>query len=443
MPYQNEFASGESLPGLTTSQSVIEFQGAIHVKDANVRHALPDSVNPTRGKDQVTRVIAIDGSVVPSVVRNGYPGAEAALMRIAAVVLDLKAIKNPDPKRIPRPREIREMEQCDALDAVLPGCNVTQRDCPNDSPTKFFRRTIYQTLQGNIEKNHESLLETLTAILSKREPQRIACPIEECEKMVDSPIGAENCPCPRNEAIYQTDALRIHERFDESGSNGQVYTLVQQVVEQLTLVNILRYCEQANNPEFLRDTAFILDGPLAVFGSAAWLHTWIQREVERIHSKYVREGNPGILLIGIEKTGQFIEHLKQLDWSDQDGPRHVLANKTALAPTMDYINYHIVHRPPNSKDFGRQTYYGRKILYKNRNGQHSVITTPIINDAGVDKNCIRLDVFPRLGEILEIMDELSTYLYEDGFAPLVRAHAHAAIPLKTGTEILHRLFPKS
>ena len=38
------------------------------------------------------------------------------------------------------------------------------------------------------------------------------------------------------------------------------------------------------------------------------------------------------------------------------------------------------------------------------------------------------------------MDELSTYLYEDGFAPLVRAHAHAAIPLKAGTGLLANIF---
>ena len=443
MPYPNEFASGESLPGLTTSQSVRDFQGDIYIQDANEQHELPDCITPDRSHDRVTRVIAIDGSVVPTAVRNGYPGAEAALMRIAAVVLDLKAIKNPDPKRIPRPSEIRDMEQCDALDAVLPGCNVTQRDHPNDSPTRFFRRTIYQTLQGAIEKNHESLLETFTAILRDRRPQKIACPVEDCEKTVISPTGEGDCPCPRRETLYQTDVIGIHERFNETGSNGQVYTLVQQVVEQLALVNILRYCEQAGNPEFIRDTAFIMDGPLAVFGSAAWLHAWVQAEVERIHCKYTEAGYPGLLLIGIEKTGYFVEHLRQLDWSDRDGPRQVLANQTAMAPKMDYINQHIVHRPLGAADFGRQTYYGRKVLYKNRNGQHSVITTPIVNEAGADKNCVSLDVFPRLGEVLDIMDELSTYLYEDGFAPLVRAHAHAAIPLKTGAEILHRLFPKS
>ena len=39
-------------------------------------------------------------------------------MRIAAVVLDLPAIKNPNPNWIPRPSDIRRMEECNALDAV-------------------------------------------------------------------------------------------------------------------------------------------------------------------------------------------------------------------------------------------------------------------------------------------------------------------------------------
>ena len=431
------------MPGFTTSRSVLDFQGTISIRDANENHRLPEVVSPERSTDRINRIIAIDGSTVSSSVRNGYPGAEAALMRIAAVVLDLRAIRDPHPKRIPRPSEIREMEKCDAVDAVLPGCNVTQQGYIDDSPTRYFRRTLYQTIQGTIERNHESLLDTLTAITAHRGPSEIACPIEDCDLKVIPQSGANPCQCQRGETIYQTDSLRIHERFNEYGPNGQVYTLFQQVTEQLTLVNILRYCEQAGNPAFIRDTAFVLDGPLALFGMPAWLKSWIQEEIKRIHNKYSEDGNPGVMLTGIEKSGQFLEHLKQLDWSDAVGPRQSLPNNTALAPSLDYIHRHIVQRPADSKPYGSATYYSRKILYKNRNGQHSVVTTPVVNEAGEDNSNVEVSAFPRLGEILDMMDELSSYLYEDGFAPLIRAHAHAAIPLKTGAEILSKLFPKS
>ena len=74
MPYEGEFASGESLPDLLASRSVLDFQGAINVKDANEKHALPDTVEGARLPDHVTRVIAIDGSVVSAPVPQRLSG---------------------------------------------------------------------------------------------------------------------------------------------------------------------------------------------------------------------------------------------------------------------------------------------------------------------------------------------------------------------------------
>ena len=129
-----------------------------------------------------------------------------------------------------------------------------------------------------------------------------------------------------------------------------------------------------------------------------------------------------------------------MDWKEGEGPRQRLPNCTALAPDIDYIHKHIVLRPLDAKPYGEATYYGRKVLYKNQAGQHSVVMTPIVNEHGKDPRCVAEDAYPRIGEALDIMDELSTYLYKDGFAPLVRAHAHAAIPLKAGARILAEIF---
>ena len=54
-------------------------------KTSTTKHVLPATVDADRDEHQITRIIAIDGSTVSTAVRNGYPGAEAALMRIAAV----------------------------------------------------------------------------------------------------------------------------------------------------------------------------------------------------------------------------------------------------------------------------------------------------------------------------------------------------------------------
>lgn len=90
---------------------------------------------------------------------------------------------------------------------------------------------------------------------------------------------------------------------------------------------------------------------------------------------------------------------------------------------------------------GADTYFGRKVFYKTRSGDHAVITTAMIDDASRDfANGIPT---PRLGDMLNVLDHLSTYLYRDGFMPLIRAHAHAAIPLRRGVDIIRGLFDET
>ena len=444
MPYRNEFAKGESLWRLAESHSVKEFQGAIRYREERVSHEPPGNLDPPRGIGRIKRVIAIDGSTVPHRVENGYPGAEAALLNLAAIVIKLEAIRDIRRDYIPSPREMRDMEQCETLSAVFPGRNVVRKDKPEDSPKQFFRATLCKELEAKLDPDHESLLETLRNITKGRE-SKVSCPIDECPRgefreWVEPKPGLVVCNCELEKVIYESDSLRTHERFEEFGSSAQAYTAVQQVIEHLILVNILRYFECTDSLGVFRNTAFIMDGPLAIFGMPAWLKDYIEREIARLHNKALEQGDPGILLLGIEKSGQFLDHLSELDWMEGEGPRHRLPNGVALVPDIDYIHTHIVLRPLNVKPYGKDTYYGRKVMYKNRAGQHSVIMTPIVNASGSDPHCVDETAFPRLGEALDIMDELSTHLYQDGFAPLVRAHAHAAIPLRTGARILESLF---
>ena len=446
MPYQNEFARGDSLWRLIESPSVQEFKGVIRQSENQESHALPAQLNPPRGSNNIRRVIAIDGSSVIHRVQNGYPGAEAALLHWAAIVLKLQAIRNISRNYIPSPNEMRDMEQCDTLSAVLPGRNVVRRDEPKDSSKRFFRATVSQELEtARLDPEHETLLETLRAITLGRQEAKINCPIDDCPledpgKWIKPEQGMTVCSCEQNEAIYETDVLRAHERYEEYGSSEQAFTAIRQVIEHLMMVNILRYFERTDSLGVFRDTAFIMDGPLAIFGMPAWLKPYIEAEIVRLHKKAKEQGDSGILLMGIEKSGQFLDHLNELDWGEKVGPGKRLENCTALAPDIDYIHKHIALRPPNAKPHGKDTYYGRKVLYKNRAGQHSVIMTPIVNAYGQDLQCVEEAAYPRIGEALDIMDELATYLYKDGFAPLVRAHAHAAIPLKAGASILERIF---
>ena len=64
----------------------------------------------------------------------------------------------------------------------------------------------------------------------------------------------------------------------------------------------------------------------------------------------------------------------------------------------------------------------------------------MLNDLSGDLKSNSTECYPRLGEILDVVDRLATYIYAAGFLPIVRAHAHGAIPLKRGTDIIESLF---
>jgi hypothetical protein len=177
-----------------------------------------------------------------------------------------------------------------------------------------------------------------------------------------------------------------------------------------------------------------------MFGQPAWLTPFVRRELRRINDFCRRKARSDIVVFGIEKDGAFVQHLHELDFDEEWGPRRRLEPGTAILHDNAYIRTHIVLGDPEGNAHGYNTYFGRKVLYKTRAGEHAVITTAMIDAPSSDLKRVGIDCHPRLPDILDVLDHLATYLYQDGFMPLVRAHAHAAIPLKRGADIIRELF---
>jgi hypothetical protein len=104
-------------------------------------------------------------------------------------------------------------------------------------------------------------------------------------------------------AIYSTDALRIHERFSHDGTNGEAFGLVSEVWGKILLVHLLRCFERQGLLDKLDRLAFVLDGPLAVFGPPAWISASISAELKRINGVFRKKSGTDLLILGIEKTG--------------------------------------------------------------------------------------------------------------------------------------------
>lgn len=436
--------SGESLLALQKSKALEDFEGVVGEADSSPDFDVPPIADVYRRVWLPTRIVAIDASTLTHKVQNGFPGAEASLLMLSVVFIDVSRVAAIDPDEIPSPRIFNELDRAHTLDAVLPGANVVRGGIDGDTPVEFFRKTAHDALSGVLDSSHETLLETLRAISKERHRQStIRCPIADCDKDYVPGHGEYRCPCDRKEVLFETDALRFHQRFNESGSNGEVHGEVRRVIEVLSLVNVIRFFERDDRLHYLKDCAFVLDGPLAVFGQPAWIAPYVREELIRINSKVRSKFGTDILVMGVEKTGQYVSHFRDIDWSDQKGPKGKFLPSTVLIPDAKYINRNIVLRPEDAKPSGADTYFGRKVFYKNKNSAHATLNLAMVNERAADFHCVVEEAFPRLGDALNILDHLSTYLYEDGFMPLVRAHAHAAIPLKQGTEILSALFRNS
>ncbi len=211
-----------------------------------------------------------------------------------------------------------------------------------------------------------------------------------------------------------------------------------QVWERIRAVNFLRWIERDSKRfRLLRKIAIVLDGPLAVFGHPAWISQAIYSELKRINKAARKVINKDILLIGVEKSGAFVDHYEVLD-----APSRYSKGKarfepgTALLLTNEYIRNHIAI---GDKPFGEATYFGRKFFYKTASGARVVASLPFLTEESKDLSNGEAHHFPRLADAMSLIDATFSARFPNAIAPLVSANAEAAIPLNLGREVLEQL----
>ncbi len=410
MPYEKEFAQFRSIRRLVDSDHVRALLGDFALANPIAepfekflfgRHALPPCGDPC------SWILAVDGSHVEVFVKNGYPQAEASYVSVASVLIDAKKVNALSCDRPIDPVELRKTQHAESIDAALPGCNVYFRG--EDSSRDSLRRALFNVLASHrMAAEGESLLDTYEALLRlKPSAKGQQCPVSDCplataEFRADS--GEYRCQCPRKAPWFSTDGLRIHEGMNLEGTNGALFAEVMQVWERIWVIHVLRTLEQKGWLRLMRHIAIVLDGPLAVFGHPAWLSHAISAELGRLNEK-VRAETAGqdILWIGIEKSGQFVEHFANLDIG-QDGSGGGLPLGSLLLLDDIYIKQRIIFSN-SSKPYGQDTYFGRKLFYKTASGARIVASLPVLRPEDRDTGTASIDQFPRIGDAIALLDQ--------------------------------------
>lgn len=442
MPYEGEFAGYQPLRRIVESDRVQNLLRRSKVGEATPElngHGATPQVAPAAGQDLPGFVVAIDGSNAEVPVRNGYPGARVGYCTVASVLINLTEVDRLDEQRPVDPVAFRTTEEAATIDAALPGCNVVTRD--HLAAKHAFREALFDTFNDVIldVEDRTPLSDTYEALLALKPTSREqSCPYEAegCTEHVRTLPGLSRCPCDKGRPLYATDALRIHERFHDWGTNGEAYGEVMQVWERVMLVHLLRCMERRGWLPRLPQLAFFLDGPLAVFGHPAWLSAAISTELKRLGALVRAQSGHELLIIGVEKSGTFVTHFDEIDKTETPGT-DLFAPRSFFLPSDTYIKSRIIFSG-SPKRYGADTYFGRKVFYKTASGARVVVNIPFLSD---EQDTLAGDpaLYAQLGTTLALIDKLVSSRYPNALSPIVSAHAQAAIPLHLGAKVLQQL----
>lgn len=454
MPYANELAQYNSIRRISESTRIREILRRYKLTAPPAPQSALGEIYTLIAREELNRendielpeyVLSIDGSYAEVPVANGFASAKVGYTTISDVLLHLTKLNELDAHRPIDPREMRKTQTSGAADTVLAGCNITF-DGELDPQSSFRRGVIDLFRDQRAFEDGETLLETYEALLAYKPTVPVqACPYAEaCEHETPHQAfrrisGTASCSCPLRLSCHSTDALRLYERFNPLGENGTAFGEVIHVTERLWLMHILRSMEQRNMFEALARLAIVLDGPLAVFGRPGWLSRAISRELQRINKVVRKETGKDLFLVGIEKSGIFVEHFaklcreENLERSDIKIPK-----ETALLPTDEYIRRFVVYSK-NTHPYGDVTYFGRKFFYRTKSGSQIVATLPFLDLNHRDLNTALPEQYPRLIDALNLFDALGSSRYPNALVPVSLAHGEASIPLRLGSRVLEVL----
>ena len=335
--------------------------------------ALDQQTHPVRW------TIATDSSPFEHEVDPHFPSTRLLFMQMAAVIVDLERLRERDGP-FADPVAIRDAQQASVMAAVLPSSNLIRSD--GTLPHRAFREEV-DALFRHCTVEGRTLLDILLEVEAERDD--VATPAGTlvmarcpgCDAAIDEPdanfvpVGTIGAPCPAcGEALMATDALRVHETFNEHGSNQEACSRALSVAERLILLALLGHL-QARRPSVLGQMAFVTDGPLALFGEVAPIKRPLLRRLQRVAADQRDHGYGLPVIVGIEKGGMFAEHA--------DAIREHIPEGMLMTLPDHYVQRYITFR---GSPHGADTYYGRHFFYRAASGSIFTITIPPLGNFG-------------------------------------------------------------
>lgn len=462
MPYQGEIASKASHQDLLKSADVRAFLGACDYlrvpspKEAQAMCAGFVAPPPTDDAVLPRHVMAVDGSLYETSIDDQLPSTKVGYVKIGCVLIDLaqyNALRVEGGRYVDPFRVARLRDNNSPLTFPLPSANIRWKG--KDSVRDGFRAAVDEHLYSAMTRFDKadpatSLRTTLFHLAALRpgplgtgDPTRLR--IHRCPTCERGPIEVRDVPGPQTcphcgSEVYPSDCLRVWEEVGDYRSNAEALGRFMLLVEHLIPMHYLRQLAATSLPA-LAGLAFFVDGPLAVFGNGAWLHGAIMRYLAAVNGRLATIGQPPVLMIGLQKTGQVADYCHLID--------RYLAPNRLFAIDDDYrYRYILGGRDVAGNGFGFETYYGQDFIFKTPSERTFVMALPYPfaekdkDPAGFRIIKTELGRYANLARALALIKHFESDLYENAVVPIALAHRYTAISLEPGGKALDLLTRK-
>lgn len=445
MPYQNEVASKTGHGDIIKNPDISEFlEHCEYMDDASedLGKKIASLYEKIELADKLPeKIIASDASRYCEPINGKFPSTQIGYVKVSLMIIEVNEYNSlKDMAGFVDPFGVAKLHKnAEPLSFVLPGSNVRYKKA--SSVNDGFRLAIYENFisnKYNFYKAGDYNIKDTLFFLHEQDNKLLSihkCPA--CKHDIKHTFTKEqdkiNCKeCGTD--IFFSDALRLHEQISDFGDNNSAITRFMNLIEHLLVAGFIRFLYD-KAPERLSNLAFILDGPLAIFGQPARVHSRLMKFYNSI-MKDLKNRYTMPIIIGLQKTGSLNEHANSI--------------KNFLEPNSykivdDEYRKKYIFGTENSDNFGHETYYGQDFIYKSKKGSVFVFAIPYPYDQKCDGHIfsnqkIKIENYAEiLPRALKIIEHFEMELYENSITPIALAHRHASISLVPGGKALDLL----
>lgn len=378
----------------------------------------------------IEHIFSFDGGYTETRVRDQYPSSNLAFLQFGALHFTMADLQDATEEPFISPAAIQKLKQIDRYKLPLPTKNLIYDNC--GSFAESFRTVLHEFCQE--DRKRLTLNDTLRWLMYEEyrgsgalsEWSLASCPICKGKDVVmrhddvvkDGTTKCSNC----GERLYLTDAFRLHEILDEELGASGVLGFLTVALEQILMIAVIRYIFE-EVPEKLSNIMFVKDGPLAFFGQTANF----QKPTRKLFN-YIRNKGYPLYVVGVEKSGPFVEHAFQIKNKMKPGSYMILSN--------DYIYRYVL--PTNKAaqaSYGSTTYYGNKIIYKSKHEDILVISLPTKQ---VTNDPVKSD-FDNIDVVLTNLTTLRCDSFDSSLIPIAIVNKLVSLSNHPSSDILTRV----